>query len=307
MMARWLFTVMVSAWLLQQFSAADVAAVLAAPAARVARLCLPCICLPKPIVWTGCNNECGPDGYTCHGARPNRATATVPRRGRRGLWRRLRPIRSRPFSSCRAFMTCGRGCNEIYINEWISDHPDCCDPCDKCTANSPASKVTAAWARSSDCSPPFTITAIARGPIAGRGDRCLATAGHATWQPIAAVVPAVQRAAAACRAWSRRLLSGTGTDHDQRRGGSSGHACAAGRIDGNSGRKLGRDEVQADPRQADSRRPAAAGKNDPSAAAATSAAQLAVQHVRWRHATGRITISSSNNAEKPAATFVAAG
>ena len=38
-------------------------------------------------------------------------------------------------------------------------------------ASSPASKAIAASAPSSDCSPPFIITAIARGPIAGRGDR----------------------------------------------------------------------------------------------------------------------------------------
>src|SRR5262245_61479315 len=29
-------------------------------------------------------------------------------------------------------MSCGKGCSDIYINEWISDPPDCCDPCDKC-------------------------------------------------------------------------------------------------------------------------------------------------------------------------------
>jgi hypothetical protein len=29
-------------------------------------------------------------------------------------------------------MSCGKGCSDIYIHEWISDPPDCCDPCDKC-------------------------------------------------------------------------------------------------------------------------------------------------------------------------------
>jgi hypothetical protein len=29
-------------------------------------------------------------------------------------------------------MSCNRGCGEIYKDEWYSDPPDCCDPCDRC-------------------------------------------------------------------------------------------------------------------------------------------------------------------------------
>jgi hypothetical protein len=28
--------------------------------------------------------------------------------------------------------TCGRGCGEVYWGEWVSDPPDCCDPCNSC-------------------------------------------------------------------------------------------------------------------------------------------------------------------------------
>ena len=29
-------------------------------------------------------------------------------------------------------LSCGAGCGEIYVDEWVSDPPDCCDPCDNC-------------------------------------------------------------------------------------------------------------------------------------------------------------------------------
>jgi hypothetical protein len=35
-----------------------------------------------------------------------------------------------PFSSLRASLTCGSGCGEWYFDEWLSDPPECCDPCD---------------------------------------------------------------------------------------------------------------------------------------------------------------------------------
>jgi hypothetical protein len=81
--------------------------------------CLPC--LPKPIVWNGCCNDCGPsqcescDQYCGGGCGIFGGQGLLP--GLRGC------------------MSCGRGCSEIYINEWISDPPDCCDPCDKCCGN----------------------------------------------------------------------------------------------------------------------------------------------------------------------------
>jgi hypothetical protein len=69
-----------------------------------------CLCIPKPIVWCGTENECGPHGCdSC--ACPSDC----------GL-----------FSFCRWNKTCGRGCSDVYWGEWISDPPDCCDPCDQC-------------------------------------------------------------------------------------------------------------------------------------------------------------------------------
>jgi hypothetical protein len=29
-------------------------------------------------------------------------------------------------------LTCGSGCGELYWDEWLSDPPDACDPCDNC-------------------------------------------------------------------------------------------------------------------------------------------------------------------------------
>jgi len=37
-----------------------------------------------------------------------------------------------PCGYLKYMLTCGSGCGEIYYNEWISDPPDCCDPCDDC-------------------------------------------------------------------------------------------------------------------------------------------------------------------------------
>ena len=68
-----------------------------------------CIRIPKPIVWCGNENECGPECDSC--ACPTEC-GILPML-RRGL-------------------TCGKGCGEVYWGEWISDPPDCCDPCDQC-------------------------------------------------------------------------------------------------------------------------------------------------------------------------------
>ena len=37
------------------------------------------------------------------------------------------------FLRCR--MTSCKGCGEMYYGEWMSDPPDCCDPCDACTGD----------------------------------------------------------------------------------------------------------------------------------------------------------------------------
>src|SRR5690242_3278272 len=79
---------------------------------RTACLCLPC--LPKPIVWDGCGNDCGPcpgescGDYCCSGG--------CGLLGGRGL-----------FPWLRGCLSCGRGCSEVYWDEWASDPPDCCD------------------------------------------------------------------------------------------------------------------------------------------------------------------------------------
>src|SRR6478609_2719289 len=82
-----------------------------------------CFCLPrlpKPILWNGCCNDCGPGpcescADRCGGCQ------TCGIFGHGGL-----------LPALRGNMICGKGCSDIYINEWISDPPDCCDPCDKC-------------------------------------------------------------------------------------------------------------------------------------------------------------------------------
>ena len=69
-----------------------------------------CLCLPKPIVWCGDQNECGPGGCeTC-----------------------ACPTECGILPAMRRCLSCGKGCGEIYWGEWVSDPPDCCDPCDQC-------------------------------------------------------------------------------------------------------------------------------------------------------------------------------
>lgn len=73
------------------------------------------LCLPKPIVWCGNENECGPGGCgqgDCDSCACPDDCGILPALGR-GL-------------------SCGKGCGEIYWGEWYSDPPDCCDPCDDC-------------------------------------------------------------------------------------------------------------------------------------------------------------------------------
>lgn len=68
------------------------------------------ICLPKPIVWCGTQNECGPGGCETCACPTDCGILPAMRRG----------------------LSCGKGCGEIYWGEWLSDPPDCCDPCDQC-------------------------------------------------------------------------------------------------------------------------------------------------------------------------------
>ena len=40
-------------------------------------------------------------------------------------------IPRRPFDRLRnGSLFCGSGCGEVYVDEWLSNPPDCCDPCD---------------------------------------------------------------------------------------------------------------------------------------------------------------------------------
>ena len=36
-----------------------------------------------------------------------------------------------PLKKFNNYTFCANGCGEAYVGEWISDPPDCCDPCDK--------------------------------------------------------------------------------------------------------------------------------------------------------------------------------
>ncbi len=72
-----------------------------------------------PIAWDGCCNECGPSscepcGNRCGGCRDGLLSHCFL------------------FGGLRGCLSCGRGCSEIYCDEWKSDPPDCCDPCDQC-------------------------------------------------------------------------------------------------------------------------------------------------------------------------------
>lgn len=101
-----------------------------------------CFCLPKPIVWDGCCNDCGPHGQPCGS-----------QCGTCGILPWL--IYGK---------TCGKGCGDIYWGEWVSDPPDCCDPCDKCTGCwtgqrgpcclGPCQRLLAAFHGYSYCPPP---------------------------------------------------------------------------------------------------------------------------------------------------------
>lgn len=135
--------------------------------------CFPCLnpcggcCLPRTITWNGGCNECGP-GAPCGGC---------------GLWPGLCSGRN-----------CDQGCGEVYVNEWVSDPPDCCDPCDQChgqfTGNcgpcclGPAQRILSAFHGYRYCPRPwcgpwkpiFNCCPTACGPACGPGCGC---GGHA--------------------------------------------------------------------------------------------------------------------------------
>src|SRR5205823_14876818 len=80
---------------------------------------LPLLQCLHPIAWDGCCNDCGPTPCESCGARCGGC--------RDGLLGHCFL-----FGGLRGCLSCGRGCSEIYCDEWKSDPPDCCDPCDQC-------------------------------------------------------------------------------------------------------------------------------------------------------------------------------
>jgi hypothetical protein len=118
MMARWLSTLMLSTL----FFGGGCCCMRCGPAGGGGNCCMimPCLpCLPKPIVWNGALNECGPcPGQSCAGYGSGCGCGPFSNGGLCG-W-------------LHSAWSCGRGCNGIYTDEWLSDPPDCCDPCDKC-------------------------------------------------------------------------------------------------------------------------------------------------------------------------------
>lgn len=102
MMARWLFVALGA--LLVGSGCCSVGGHCGAGASCTLGPCL------RPIIWRGECHECGPPGESCADCC-----------GECGI-----------FPALRRGLTCGKGCGEIYISEWISDPPDCCDPCDAC-------------------------------------------------------------------------------------------------------------------------------------------------------------------------------
>jgi hypothetical protein len=62
------------------------------------------------------------------------------------------------FLRCR--MTACKGCGEVYYGEWVSDPPDCCDPCDRCFGQ---------YTGHGNCCPPGFLARLAAGI---RGTRC---------------------------------------------------------------------------------------------------------------------------------------
>jgi hypothetical protein len=116
MMARWLGIALIST----TFFGSGCCCTPCGPCGQPA-CCLSLPCIPKPIVWDGCCNECGPNpcescaGYCGNGCK------TCGIFGHGGIFPWL--------GGC---MSCGKGCSDVYINEWYSDPPDCCDPCDQC-------------------------------------------------------------------------------------------------------------------------------------------------------------------------------
>lgn len=66
---------------------------------------------------SGRNSDCG-DGSACN-----------------DCGRPLGSCICHPFQAMGRHLTCGKGCGDVYWDEWHSDPPDPCDPCDDCYGN----------------------------------------------------------------------------------------------------------------------------------------------------------------------------
>ncbi len=76
-----------------------------------------------PIAWDPCSNDCGPNACESCGAYCGGGCCGD------GLLAHCPLFHGGGLRGC---LSCGRGCSEIYCDEWKSDPPDCCDPCDRC-------------------------------------------------------------------------------------------------------------------------------------------------------------------------------
>jgi hypothetical protein len=119
MMARWYCTALVSALL----CGSGCCCLPCGPCGPCAPRCCLLACLPcfrEPIRWDGCCNDCGPSACESCGDRCGGCPDC-------GLLSHCGPL-----GGLRWCWSCNRGCGEIYKDEWYSDPPDCCDPCDRC-------------------------------------------------------------------------------------------------------------------------------------------------------------------------------
>ncbi len=63
-----------------------------------------------------CDSGCGKDGCKGCAQKASCAKCSVAHR--------------KPLSKLHDYFWCAGGCGEVYVGEWISDPPECCDPCD---------------------------------------------------------------------------------------------------------------------------------------------------------------------------------
>jgi hypothetical protein len=124
-----------------------------------------CFSWPRPIVWNGCCNDCGPG--------PCESCCDCPQECGILPWFWRNRI-------------CGQGCGDVYVGEWISDPPDCCDPCDPCHGCyigpqgccnlGPLQRLLAALHGYSYCPPPDC------GPVCGLCNKGCCTADHVGYE-----------------------------------------------------------------------------------------------------------------------------